>query len=62
MNPVEIDGGKYRVVLDIDDRLIAYRYGVVWRDLVGDNLILALCQEINRLKEELAKEKSLETV
>ena len=47
------DGGKYTLVRD--DRtyqLEAYRHGEPWgRDFVGDKLIHALLNEIERLRE-----------
>jgi len=51
MFEIELEGGKYRVVLDSDGYLSADRYGEAWRDLTGDKLILALCQRIRELEE-----------
>lgn len=41
---------KYSVVTMKDGNMYAFRYGSKWRDLTGDKLILALVQEIERLK------------
>jgi hypothetical protein len=37
-------------VFEQDGRLHALRGGREWRDLVGDNLILSLAQEVERLR------------
>lgn len=50
---VELDGGKYTVVQDEQGRLTALRNGEPWRDLVGDNLVLALAQEVENLRKLL---------
>ena len=50
---ITIYDGKYRVIMDDNNRLYALRYGEPWRDLCGDNLILALVQEIANLKQDL---------
>lgn len=47
---VSVYGGKYKVVQDHKGRVSALRYGEVWRDCTGDGLILALAQEIDKLK------------
>lgn len=49
---VEVDG--YTVVFEADRRLHALRHGQPWRDCVGDNLILCLAMEVERLRGELA--------
>jgi hypothetical protein len=49
---VEVDGGKYAVVQDSAGRVFALRNGEPWRECVGDNLILALAQEVDRLRAE----------
>lgn len=47
----ELLDGKYTIVFDEKTgRLEALRYGEPWRDLVGDGLVLAMLQEIDRLK------------
>jgi hypothetical protein len=50
---VTIEDGKYTVIQEADGHLHALRNGVTWRDLTGDNLILCLAQEVQRLREQL---------
>ena len=52
---VTVDGGKYTVTQDATGRLKALRYGMVWRDCVGDKLIYALAVEVESLREKLAR-------
>lgn len=47
---VDLERGKYTVVMEQDGRLHALRYGEEWRDLVGDKLVLALAQEVELLR------------
>jgi photosystem II stability/assembly factor-like uncharacterized protein len=49
---ITVADGKYTVSHDNGANLKALRYGEEWRDLVGDGLVLALVQEIERLQEE----------
>jgi hypothetical protein len=44
--------GKYIVQCDGDGRMRALRYGEPWRDLTGDGMVLALVQEIERLRKD----------
>ena len=44
-----LNDGKYKIILD-KDQFKALRYGEEWRDLTGDNLILFLCFEIEKLR------------
>ncbi len=53
MNDVIVGDGKYKICHDERGHLTAYRYGEHWRDLVGDNLVITLCHEINYLKEQV---------
>jgi hypothetical protein len=48
---VKIDG-KYTVVWDTAG-LRALRYGLPWRDLVGDKLVLAMAFEIDELRKRV---------
>lgn len=48
---IELDGGKYRYELE-NGRQEAYRYGELWRDLTGDNLVYWMACEIVRLRTE----------
>ena len=51
---VTVVGGKYRVVQEANGILYALRHGEPWRGLSGDNLVLALAQEVRALREKLA--------
>lgn len=48
---VDVDGGKYTVVMTQDGHLHALRYGEPWRECVGDNLIGCMAGEIEELRE-----------
>jgi hypothetical protein len=48
---IELD--KYTVLHDNGANLRALRHGEPWRDLCGDNLIMALIQRIEELEEEV---------
>ncbi len=50
---VTVGDGKYRLMQYPNGELVAYRHGERWRSLLGDNLVLALAQEIERLRAEL---------
>lgn len=50
-NLLDVDIGKYRVIQSRDGSLRALRNDEEWRDCVGDNLILALAQEIENLRD-----------
>jgi hypothetical protein len=52
---VSVADGKYTIQADGDGRLRALRYGQPWRELTGDGMVLALAQEIDRLREGLAR-------
>lgn len=51
---VTVANGKYTVVM-CAGRLTALRYGEAWRECVGDNLVLALAQEVRDLRELLTE-------
>lgn len=55
---IKVDGGKYEVVQPETGGAHALRYGEAWRDLTGDNLILALAYELEEAREEIAKLKT----
>lgn len=55
---ITVGDGKYTLVMD-PTNLRALRYGERWRDLVGDGLVMALGQEIQELRETVAKFKRL---
>jgi hypothetical protein len=50
MIEAELYDGKYKVVFDGKGNLYAERYGKPWRDMTGDGMVLAMLQEINRLR------------
>jgi len=47
---VTIGDGKYTIVQDHNGELKALRHNEEWRDLIGDNLILTMAQEIEKLR------------
>lgn len=61
MAKIELENGKYTVVNELNDGggLKALRYGEEWRNLAGDNLILAMYHEIERLQERLSTAEDL---
>lgn len=53
--------GKYKVLLNTKTGVCkALRYNQEWRDLTGDELILALCMRLNQL--ELAMQDIKEVI
>ena len=54
MSKIELMDGKYTVVNELEEGggFRALRYGEEWRNLVGDNLVLAMAYEIEELKAE----------
>ena len=44
------DNGKYTVVFPPNGGLHALRHGEAWRDLTGDGMVLAMLQEVQRLR------------
>ena len=56
MTKIELSDGKYTVVNELGEGggFKALRYGEEWRDLTGDNLVLAMYCEIEELREQLA--------
>jgi len=47
--------GEYAVEQRVDGSVRAERHGVPWRDCIGDNLVLALAQEVADLRERMAQ-------
>ena len=47
---IDVADAKYTVIQHRDGRVEAMRYGELWRDLTGDNLVLAMAQEIQELR------------
>jgi hypothetical protein len=52
---LEVDGGKYTLILSEQGSLYAKRHGEPWRDLAGDGFILALGQDLIEAQEKLAE-------
>ncbi len=50
---VTVADGKYTLVFTPDGHLSALRYGQPWRDLTGDGMVLALVQEVDKLRAAL---------
>lgn len=49
--------GKYKVVLETGGEhfsFMAFRHGQPWQNLVGENLILAMFQELTKAPKETA--------
>jgi len=57
MSKIELMDGKYMVINELEEGggFRALRYGEEWRNLVGDNLVLAMAYEIEELREKLAE-------
>lgn len=53
MTRVTVYDGKYTVVWGEGVPMHALRYGLEWRDCIGDGLILALAQEVEELRTRL---------
>jgi hypothetical protein len=54
MKEIELENGKYTIILnDNPFEFKVLRYGKEWRDLIGDNLILALVNYISDLEARL---------
>lgn len=47
---VDLEGGKYTVVMEANGNLYALRGGEPWRSLTGDKLVYALAAEVERLR------------
>ena len=55
---IELEDGKYEWVLYDNYESHVYRNGETWRDVVGDNFILAAMQEIGDLRKEVKELES----
>lgn len=51
---LELQDGKYTIYHQNGENFRCLRYGKPWRNLVGDGMVLALVQEIERLNDLLA--------
>lgn len=54
---ITVGDGKYTLVHNNGAHFHCLRYGEVWRDLVGDGMVLALVQRIEELEEQVAELK-----
>lgn len=59
MTKIDLLDGKYTVIHDNWRGLRALRYGEEWRNLAGDNLVMAMAQEIEELQGKLSEAESL---
>ncbi len=50
MKTLELENGKYKLVLNQDYSLDAYRYGQHWQNLTGDKLIFSMWDKIETLQ------------
>lgn len=50
---VTVCNGKYTVIQNSKGELRSLRYGEEWRECDGDGLILALAQEIDKLRSKI---------
>ena len=50
-NMVQVKVDVYEVIQDPTGRVKALRHGLDWRDLTGDNLVLSMAYEIEKLRE-----------
>lgn len=59
MEQVELENGKYTIVnsLDSGGGMLCLRYGKPWRNLAGDNLVLAMFHCIKELEEQVAEKQ-----
>lgn len=55
---IELGSGKYTYIVHQNGKQEALRYGVPWRDLTGDGLILCMAEEIYRLRNEIEAAKA----
>jgi hypothetical protein len=59
---VQLENGKYTVILGNNGTMTCHRYGEPWRELTGDKLVYALAVEVQRLRgilEEAAERLQL---
>lgn len=55
---VEVEDGKYTVILHPDGKLEALRCGEPWRDLTGDKMVYCLAAEIETLRRKVQQAQS----
>ena len=53
MYRLKLENNKYEIIEDLEHGIFkAERYGEEWRDLSGDNLILALIYKVQKLERQ----------
>jgi len=50
---LEVADGKYKIVIDDNYNIIAYRHGEYWQHLTGDNLIYNLAYELSEARKKI---------
>lgn len=61
MAKIELENGKYTIVNELNEGggFHALRYGEQWRNLAGDNLILAMVHRMEELQDRLSQAEDL---
>lgn len=61
MGKIELNNGEYTVINELGNGggFRALRYGEEWRNLAGDNLVLALYDKIESLQNTLSEAEGL---
>lgn len=57
---VELEGGKYIVVIGSNGGLHALRYGEKWQDMTGNKMIYCLASELHATRQALAASQARE--
>jgi aminopeptidase-like protein len=55
MIKVSICDGKYTIIQDASGRTNVLRYGYLWRDATGDNVVLGAAYEIEKLQTRIKR-------
>jgi len=57
MEDIRVADGKYTICLPTEqgETLRALRYGEEWRDLTGDNMVMALASELSEARKEIER-------
>ena len=50
---LDLENGKYTVIIEPNCQFYCLRYGEKWRDLTGDNLVYLLASELEALREKV---------
>jgi len=62
MEKINLDNGKYIVIIHDNYTMEALRYGEPWRNLTGDNLIYYMFQRIIDLEERIKHSKGKQVI